>query len=170
MTPSILYSEDEIQDIVKDIAVKINESAGDKPPVLICVLNGAFMFFSDLVKHLGACHIDFIRVKSYEGITQGELQITKYPEIPLHGRNVFIIDDIYDSGNTMDFITKKFRMDQPHSITPVTLFKRYSSDTPENLVFGHLIKNNMFLYGYGLDGNEGLHRNSKIVYGYPIEE
>ena len=169
MTPSILYSEDEIQDIVKDIAVKINELAGDKPPVLICVLNGAFMFFSDLVKHLGACHIDFIRVKSYEGITQGELQITKYPETPLHGKNVFIIDDIYDSGNTMNFITKKFRMDQPYSITPVTLFKRYSSDTPENLIFGHLIKNNMFLYGYGLDGNGGLHRNSKIVYGYPIE-
>lgn len=163
-----LYTEKEIQDIVKDIADKIN-SLSEEPPVLICVLNGAFMFFSDLTKQIKSCYIDFIRVKSYEGVTQGDLRITKYPELSLADKNIFIIDDIYDSGNTMDFIIKKIKLDKPKSITPVTLFKRYSSDTPEGLIFGHLIKDEAWLYGYGMDGEKGLYRNLPEVKGTHIE-
>jgi len=132
-----LYTENELKTIVKDIAKNIAENVieqkCEKPPVMICILNGAFIFFADLVRELGDCEIDFIRAKSYDGVTQGELKITKYPEIPLCDRDVFVIDDIYDSGNTMDFIVKKLQVDKPKSITPVTLFKRFSSDTPKNL-------------------------------------
>lgn len=166
---SILYTEDEISSIVKSIAEQINQQKRETPPVMICVLNGAFMFFTDLVKELGDCEIDFIRVKSYDGITQGDFQMTKFPDLPLYNRDVFIIDDIYDTGNTIDFIIKKLRINQPKSITPIVLFKRYSSDTPENLIFGNLIKDEAWLYGYGLDGENGLHRNLKEVRGAHIK-
>jgi len=164
-----LYTENELKTIVKDIAKNITEQKCEKPPVMICILNGAFIFFADLVRELGDCEIDFIRAKSYDGVTQGELKITKYPEIPLCDRDVFVIDDIYDSGNTMDFIVKKLQVDKPKSITPVTLFKRFSSDTPKNLIYGYLIKDEAWLYGYGLDGENGLYRNLKEIKGIYIE-
>ena len=79
--PTTLYTEAEIKTIVKQVAEQIKEHKHEQPPVLVCVLNGAFIFFADLVREIGDCEIDFIRVKSYEGITQGDLKITKSIEI-----------------------------------------------------------------------------------------
>ena len=166
---AVLYTKNELKAIVKDIAKNIKEQKCEHPPVMVCVLNGAFIFFADLIRELGNCEIDFIRAKSYDGVTQGELRITKYPEIPLYNKDIFIVDDIYDSGNTMSFIIKKLQIDQPKSITPVVLFKRYSSDTPKNLIYGHLIKDEAFLYGYGLDGENGMYRNLKEIKGTHVE-
>jgi hypoxanthine phosphoribosyltransferase len=160
-----LYTEIEIKTIVKQIAEQIKEYKHEQPPVLICVLNGAFIFFADLVREIGDCEIDFIRVKSYDGVTQGSLKITKPIEISICDKDVFIIDDMYDSGNTMNYILNKFIIEHPKSLTPVTLFKRYSSDTPENLIFGNLIKDEAWLYGYGLDGENGLYRNLSEIKG-----
>ena len=70
------FTEKEIQDKIKQIADLINQKQHTRPPVFICVLNGAFMFFTDLVKRVGKCEIDFIRAKSYEGTTQSEILIT----------------------------------------------------------------------------------------------
>ena len=167
--PTTLYTETEIKTIVKQVAEQIKEHKHEQPPVLVCVLNGAFIFFADLVREIGDCEIDFIRVKSYEGITQGDLKITKPIEIPICDRDVFIVDDIYDSGNTMNYIMKKLAIERPKSLIPVTLFKRYSSDTPENLIFGHMIKDEAWLYGYGLDGENGMYRNLKEIKGTHVE-
>ena len=100
------FTEKEIQDKIKQIADLINQKQHDKPPVFICVLNGAFMFFTDLVKQVGKCEIDFIRAKSYEGITQSEVKIIKSCELQLIDKDVYLIDDIYDSGNTMKALIK----------------------------------------------------------------
>jgi hypoxanthine phosphoribosyltransferase len=164
-----LYTEIEIKTIVKQIAEQIKEYKHEQPPVLICVLNGAFIFFADLVREIGDCEIDFIRVKSYDGVTQGSLKITKPIEISICNRDVFIVDDIYDSGNTMNYILNKFIIEHPKSLTPVILFKRYSSDTPENLIFGNLIKDEAWLYGYGLDGENGMYRNLKEIKGTHVK-
>ena len=73
----VLYTELELINKVGEIAYQLKKREHDFPPVFICVLNGAFMFFTDLVKQIGECEIDFIRAKSYEGITQGTIQILK---------------------------------------------------------------------------------------------
>ena len=73
----VLYTESEIKNKVGEIAYNLKKRKHDFPPVFICVLNGAFMFFTDLVKQMDECEIDFIRAKSYEGITQGTIQILK---------------------------------------------------------------------------------------------
>jgi hypoxanthine-guanine phosphoribosyltransferase len=70
MKPQILFTELELQNKVGEIAYNILKKEHDFPPVFICVLNGAFMFFTDLVKRVDECEIDFIRAKSYNGITQ----------------------------------------------------------------------------------------------------
>ncbi len=77
MKKQILFTESEIKNKVGEIAYNLKKKEHDFPPVFICVLNGAFMFFTDLVKQMNECEIDFIRAKSYEGITQGTIQILK---------------------------------------------------------------------------------------------
>jgi len=165
----ILFTEKEIQNKVGEIAYNLKKRHHDQPPVFICVLNGAFMFFTDLVKHMGDCHIDFIRAKSYEGTTQGEIYITKQIEIDVTGRDVYLIDDIYDSGNTMNRLIKNISYGNPKSITPVTLFKRHTSKNPD-LIYGFDLENEYFLVGYGLDGENDLKRNQKYITGIMSED
>ena len=77
MRSQVLFTEQELSNKVGEIAYKISKKEHDFPPVFICVLNGAFMFFTDLVKRVGECEIDFIRAKSYMGITQTNVSISK---------------------------------------------------------------------------------------------
>jgi len=79
----VLYTESEIKNKVGEIAYNLKKRKHDFPPVFICVLNGAFMFFTDLVKRMDECEIDFIRAKSYDGITQSTVKITKSVEIDI---------------------------------------------------------------------------------------
>jgi len=160
----ILFTEQEIQNKVGEMAYKIKKIKHEEPPVFICVLNGAFMFFTDLVKHMDDCHIDFIRAKSYNNTTQGEIYITKQIEMDIEGKDVYLVDDIYDSGNTMTRLIKNVSYGNPKSITPVTLFKRYSSHNPD-LIYGFNLENEYFLVGYGLDGENNLKRNKKYITG-----
>jgi hypoxanthine phosphoribosyltransferase len=165
----ILFTEKEIQNKVGEIAYNLKKRHHDQPPVFICVLNGAFMFFTDLVKHIEDCHIDFIRAKSYEGTSQGEIYITKQIEIDVTEKDVYLIDDIYDSGNTMNRLIKNISYGNPKSITPVTLFKRHTSKNPD-LIYGFDLENEYFLVGYGLDGENDLKRNQKYITGIMSED
>ena len=94
----ILFTEQEIKNKVGEIAYKIKKRQHEQPPVFICVLNGAFMFFTDLVKQMGDCEIDFISAKSYDGTTQGEIKLLKDITTNITDKDVYLIDDIYDSG------------------------------------------------------------------------
>ena len=165
----ILFTEKEIQNKVGEMAYKIKKIKHEEPPVFICVLNGAFMFFTDLVKHMGDCHVDFIRAKSYNNTTQGEIYITKQIEMDITGKDVYLIDDIYDSGNTMNRLIKNISYGNPKSITPVTLFKRYTVKN-DDLIYGFNLENEYFLVGYGLDGENDLKRNQKYITGIMAED
>jgi hypoxanthine phosphoribosyltransferase len=164
-----LFTELEIQNKVGEIAYNIKKRQHDEPPVFICVLNGAFMFFTDLVKHMGDCHIDFIHAKSYENQSQGEIRILKSITIDIKGKDVYLIDDIYDSGNTMNRLVKHLQYNNPKSITPVTLFKKEFSHN-ENLVWGFELSKEHWLIGYGLDAENGLKRNQKYITGITAED
>ena len=165
----ILFTEKEIQDTVKEIAERINKIQHEQPPVYICVLNGAFMFFTDLVKQLGECEIDFIRAKSYTGTQQGSVSITKTVETNITGKDIYIIDDIYDSGTTMKALINNLQTFNPKSITPVTLFKKDHAHH-RDLIYGFELTNEHWLIGYGLDDVNGLQRTLSHIRGIPAED
>jgi hypoxanthine phosphoribosyltransferase len=118
---------------------------------------------------MGDCHIDFIRAKSYENQSQGEIRILKSIDMDIKGKDVYLIDDIYDSGNTMNRLTKHLKNFNPKSITPVTLFKKEFSHN-ENLVWGFELSKEHWLEGYGLDSNDGTKRNLKHILGILAED
>jgi hypoxanthine phosphoribosyltransferase len=157
---NILFNEYQIQSAVTKIADIINNKKHDEPPIFICLLNGAFMFFSDLIKQIDKCEIDFMRVKSYPN----EILITANNTSYIKGKDVYVIDDICDSGNTLDFIIKNLKNQGVKSITPTTLFKRYNIEY-ENLIYGIELKNEYYVIGYGLDDLNGLNRNKKYIVG-----
>lgn len=165
----ILFTEQEIKNKVGEIAYNLKKRQHENPPVFICVLNGAFMFFTDLVKQVGDCEIDFVSAKSYDGVKQGEIRILKSVTIDIKDKDVYLIDDIYDSGNTMNRLIKHLQYNNPKSITPVTLFKKHYSHN-DNLVWGFELNNEHWLIGYGLDAENGLKRNQKYITGVVAED
>jgi hypoxanthine phosphoribosyltransferase len=118
---------------------------------------------------MGDCHIDFIRAKSYENQSQGEIRILKSIDMDIKGKDVYLVDDIYDSGNTMNRLIKHLQYQKPKSITPVTLFKKEFSHN-EDLIWGFELSKEHWLEGYGLDGEQGLKRNQKFITGILAED
>ena len=169
MNQQVLFTEHELSNKVGEIAYKISRKEHDFPPVFICVLNGAFMFFTDLVKRVGECEIDFIRAKSYMGITQTNVSISKSIEIDIARKDVYLVDDIYDSGETMKALIQHLNLSEPRSITPITLFKRWSSHNLD-LIYGFELQDESWLVGYGLDDEKGLQRNLKHIVGLLKED
>ena len=169
MKKQVLFTELELLNKVGEIAFNLKKKEHDLPPVFICVLNGAFMFFTDLVKQVGECEIDFINAKSYEGTTQGTVKIIDSIKVDIEGKDVYLVDDIYDSGNTIKFLTEHLAWKNPKSITPVVLFKQFYSHNP-NLIYGFKLENESWLVGYGLDDEKGLRRNLKHIVGIPRED
>lgn len=169
MNSQVLFTQHEISNKVGEIAYKISRKEHDFPPVFICVLNGAFMFFTDLVKHVDECEIDFIRAKSYMGITQTSVSISKSIEVDIARKDVYLVDDIYDTGETMKALIQHLNLSNPKSITPITLFKRWSSHNPD-LIYGFELENESWLVGYGLDDEKGLRRNLKHIVGLLKED
>ena len=127
------------------------------------------MFFTDLVKHVDECEIDFIRAKSYMGITQTSVSISKSIEVDIARKDVYLVDDIYDTGETMKELIKHLSLNDPKSITPVTLFKRWSSHN-HDLIYGFELENDSWLVGYALDDDKGIRRNLKHIVGLLKED
>ena len=168
MEPAISEKELDIQ--VKILAKRISDKhRGDATPiVMVCILNGGFMFFSDLVKQITApIEIDFIRCKSYFGKKQGDLVITKDLETKIKGKHVYLIDDILDSGNTMIAVKKFLQVKEPKSITPVVTIYKENVDFDE--VFHIIYQDSDTIFdpwyvGYGMDDENGHNRNLKTIY------
>lgn len=150
----------DITKYVRVIGKRINDDWKDvnEPIVFVCVLNGSFLFFADLVRQINLkMEIDFIRVKSYLNREQGDLVVTKDLETKIKGKHVFVVDDIADSGNTLNATIPFLQVKQPKSIQTVTLLKRYNSKFTPNY-YGYEIHHNEWFYGYGMDLN-GHQRN-----------
>ena len=120
-------SEKDLDIKIKILAKQINDAhRGDPTPVvMVCILNGGFMFFSDLVKELTIpVELDFIRCKSYYGRKQGDMVVSKDLETKIKNKHVYLVDDIVDSGNTMKAVMKFLSVKDPKSMTPVaTIYK-----------------------------------------------
>ena len=132
--------------------------------VFVCVLKGGFMFFSDLVKRIKyPIKIDFIQCKSYDGQTQKEFKITKDTDLDVDSHTVFIIDDILDSGNTMNHLIDHFESKGAKNIFTVTAVHKENVDFPNNYFIYKQPKNvNPWYVGYGMD-DKGYNRNLNTI-------
>ena len=132
----------------------------------ICVLNGGFMFFSDLVKLIKyPIKIDFIQCKSYNDMQQQELEITKDIDSDIRDHSVFIVDDILDSGNTMKHLQTHLGAERhgAKNIFTVTVVHKENVDFPNNYYIYKQPENvNPWYVGYGMD-DKGYNRNLNSI-------
>jgi hypoxanthine phosphoribosyltransferase len=162
---NILLTSKQIQDRVKEMALEISFNHTSKDEiVMICLLNGGFMFFSDLVKNISLdFECDFLRVKSYSGQEQGLIHISKDIETDIEGKIVYVVDDFYDTGNTLDIVVEHLSNQNPISIEMITLLTRHNSPKPNYpLHTGFTIKDE-WVVGYGMDNNKK-ERNLNYIY------
>ncbi len=163
---STYISETEIQKKVKDIAGKLNQTFKNKPVVVICVLKGSFMFYSDLIRNLDLeLQCEFFGVSSYHGNTtsSGEVKVTLDLTYPVEDKNLILVEDIVDTGLTMNYLKASMLSRKPKSLTTVSLLEK-----PDALKVpcevdhvGFKIPND-FVVGYGLD-YQGYYRNLPYI-------
>jgi hypoxanthine phosphoribosyltransferase len=161
----ILFTSEQIQDKVAEMAHAIDfKHTANDDVVMICVLNGGFMFFSDLVKNMSTdVEIDFIRAKSYNGQDQGVVHILKDIETNIEGKHVYVVDDFYDTGNTLNRILEHLNTQNPESLKMITLLTRDVSPLPEYYHhYGFMIQDE-WVVGYGMDNNKK-ERNLNYIY------
>jgi len=163
---SLFLSEDEIFKGIANLAEKIRTDLQEKDPLFICVLNGAFMFASDLMKQLDfPCELCFIRLKSYAGTkTEGEVKEIFGLIEEIENRHVVIVEDIIDTGYTIHNLIEKVKERKPASLRIATLLlkpKALQLAVKPDYV-GIEIPND-FIVGYGLD-YEGHGRNLRNIY------
>jgi hypoxanthine phosphoribosyltransferase len=161
----ILITSQQIQEKVTEMAHAIDfKHTSNDEVVMICVLNGGVMFFSDLVRNMSTnVEFDFMRVKSYNGQDQGRVQITKDIETDITGKTVYVVDDFYDTGNTLDSIVEHLSHQNPKTIEVITLLTRDISPLPEyTLYYGFIIRDE-WVVGYGMDNNKK-ERNLDYIY------
>lgn len=152
-----------VLELAQEISIDHVQSDNTLPPVMICVLNGAIHFFSDLTRFMSIhCEIDSIRLKSYNGQDNSNgVQILKDLELELKGKRVYIVDDILDTGATIIEALQMVSNKLAAEVKVVTLLKRKSS--PMNPDFFGFEINDEWAVGYGLDDN-GIKRELRDIY------
>ena len=165
-------SEAEIQSRIQKIGAAINADYKDKAPLFIGVLNGAFMFCSDLLKVVDvSCEVSFVRLSSYEGTqSTGEVRTILNLQEDVAGRDLILVEDIVDTGLTMQKALEYFNTLNPNSVEIASLLVK-----PDCLQCDIAIKYTgfeipeKFVVGYGLD-YDGYGRNLKDIYQLKQEQ
>ncbi len=156
---SILLTEKQIQDKVVELSAILRAEYADKDPVFVGVLKGVVMFYADMVRQADyPCQIDFMWISSYgSGTTSGKMEVKKDVSADIKGRHVVILEDIFDTGNSLDFTYKHLLSKEPASLKICTLLdkpeRRNPAVTLQPDYVGFTIPN-AFVVGYGLDYDE----------------
>lgn len=156
----------QIQEQINRLAKQINEDYADKKPLFIAILNGSFMFASDLFKELTIdAEICFIKLASYKGTKSTGNVITSIGlDMPLTDRHVIIIEDIVDTGKTLTEFLPQLANQQPASLKIAALLHKPDALMhPLSIDYIGFTVPNKFLLGFGLD-YDGLGRNLKEIY------
>lgn len=159
-------SDEVIQKRVKEIAASVNADYAGKRPLFIAILNGSFMFASDLFKNLEIeAEICFIKLASYKGMKSSGKVVTSIGlEEDLFGKDVIIVEDIVDTGKTLHNFLPKLLHQQPKTLKIAALLhKSEATEYPLTLDYVGFDIPNKFVVGYGLD-YDGLGRNLKEIY------
>lgn len=159
-------SNEEICNEIKKVAERINNDYAGKRPLLLGVLNGCFMFVSELMKNLNIeCEISFVKLSSYQGVaTTGVIKEVIGLSESITGRDVIILEDIVDTGLTMQRMLETLGTRNPASLEIASLFvKPARLQVPVDVKYGVFTIPDRFIVGFGLDYN-GLGRNLPDVY------
>lgn len=155
----ILITEEQIKTRIAQLGQELTREYADKNPVIVGVLKGVVVFYADMVRQIRVpCQMDFMCLSSYQGTdSSGQMVVKKDLSVDVKGRHVLILEDIYDTGNSLDFTVRHLLSRQPASLKICTLL-----DKPERRRPGITLKPdyvgfvvpNAFVVGYGLDYNE----------------
>jgi len=162
----VLLTEEQIQQRVRELAEQINADYRGKDLLLVCILKGGILFLTDLMRQLEIPHaIDFMAISSYGAGTEssGVVRILMDLNTSIEGKNVLIVEDIVDTGHTLDYILRNLSTRRPASLKVCALLNKPSRrqvDVPIHYV-GFDIPNK-FVIGYGLDFGEK-YRNLPFV-------
>lgn len=162
--PFIEY--DQIKKRIRLIGIAINMQYADKNPVFIGVLNGCFMFMADLMKEVAIpCELSFVKLASYEGTAQGKIHELLGVGLDLNGRDVVIVEDVVDTGNSLKHTIEALEKLGVASVSVCTLLLKpaclqYDFD---NIMYVGFEIDKEFVVGYGLDYN-GQYRNLPDIY------
>ena len=153
----VLLSEEQLQARIREIAAQISEDYRDKNPTMVCILKGAIMFYTDLLRAMPIpVSMDFMAVSSYGKGTKssGEVEIRKDLSSSIEGKHVIIVEDIVDSGFTLSYLTKMLASRGAASIKLCTLLDKPSRRAPGITLksdYAGFEVGNEFVVGYGLD-------------------
>ena len=151
---------------IQEIASQISERYDKKNPIFISILNGSFIFIADLVRTLEIdCEIDFLKISSYKGKkSTGEIVMSKRLDLDIENRSVIIVEDIIDSGISIEFIYTYLNNFKPKDISIVSLLAKKSiSKLNFKIDFIGFEISSEFVVGYGLDYNQRF-RNLDSIY------
>tara|TARA_B100000886_G_C20278872_1_gene430287 strand:- start:226 stop:747 length:522 start_codon:yes stop_codon:yes gene_type:complete len=155
MAVDVLISQEEIQQRVKQLANKIESDYLGKDLVVICILNGAFVFCSDLIRNLkNSVYVDFMKASSYgdSTVSSGNLKIDLDLKVDIENKHVLLIEDIVDTGLTLTNILDRLSKRNPASIKLASLlFKEARNKYPVNIDYLGFSIDDLFVIGYGLD-------------------
>ena len=163
----ILISEERLQARIAELGQQISADYAGQTPFIIAVLKGAYVFLADLCRHLTVPHqVHFMAISSYggrstqsSGVVRILMDLTESPE----GQKVLVVEDIVDSGNTLDYILRNLRTRNPASIRVCTLLSKPSRrEKPVPIDYVGFEIPDEFVIGYGLDFDE-LYRNLPFV-------
>lgn len=151
----VLFTEEELKHRVAELAAQIDRDYEGKEPLLIGVLRGSFIFIADLMRAITLpCTVDFMAVSSYGAGTtsSGEVKIVKDLSEKIEGKDVIVVEDILDSGNTLSYLLEVLRARKPASIKLCTLLDKPDRRTkPVQVSYSGYSIPDEFVVGYGLD-------------------
>ena len=154
----ILYSEKDIENIVNTIAKQIEKDYNDKDFIMVGLLKGSVAFMVDLMRKVNLdFSIDFIVASSYGSgtVSSGRVNIQKDISQSVEGKDILIVEDIIDSGNTLDFITKYLKAKTAKSVKLFTLFNKPDRRVADiHIDYAGAVIPDEFIVGYGLDYDE----------------
>lgn len=162
----ILFTEEEIQNRVRELGIEITHDYMDKDLFVVGILKGSFIFMADLVRAISLpLLIDFMCVSSYgrSSTSSGEVRILKDLDFSVEGRDILVVEDIIDSGNTLKYIEEMFKKRGANSVRFAAFLDKYEARTVDIKVdyCGYEVPND-FIVGYGLDYAES-YRNLPYI-------
>ena len=151
----VVISAEELHARIGELGAEISADYADRPPLLVCILKGAFPFLADLVRAIDLpVEIDFMAVSSYGSATKtsGIVRIVKDLDAELKGRDVIIVEDVVDSGLTLRYLRRNLGVREPTSLEVCTLLLKegLQREDPDIRYIGFRIEPD-FVIGYGLD-------------------
>ena len=152
---SVLFSEEELKQRVQELGARITADYAGKEPVLVSVLRGSYIFMADLTRSIDLpCTVDFMSVSSYGSGTKssGQVQITKDLSDDIEGRDIIVVEDILDSGNTLYYLLQILQARKPASVRLCTLLDKPDRRVKDVKVnYSGFTIPDAFVVGYGLD-------------------